>query len=1093
VASGGVSAAGVALAGLVHRKGNAPAPGPDAPGVARLQSRLREKPSGESLPESVRAAFESAAGLDLGDVRVHTDSEAAAIAEALGARALAVGRHIFFARGAYNPGQSDGLALLAHELAHTVQSGAGEPSPEAVREISPESSGLEAEADAIASRVVSARAGGAQDPRAQGSMKGVARTAEVSLARASTSAAGRHQIQRQNAPGARSPEQAREHARQAAQRLLQAFQGIGTTVQEVYRSLNDTPEMVRLIRDIYDAEFNRHTGQGLVADLFDEMGGEELDFAIAQLRRAGISVPSRPVQYEQPDVSGRNEVRITAEPDVPVAMPGTRMTFRLERGPEMYAQGSYYTYQWYCLNDPESSRQHGTVARYEGPSTGVWEGARWDFAGNHRIICRTQFHPRGERPRPPQYVERRQLVMPRQTVTDEAFRQTQAMGDPQQRLSGVQTYLQVLERASQRPGSAPLDSRTREQLNLYIERSRQRLASTQNTTRHPIRAVHVATESAQITPLQVFVARTGNSGGQETWKIVDMTNPVDRRLTGEYEGSGPNAAAAIRAAVRQWNSNNRYPTGLLRLEVPPAVAGENVREQFSTDGASFWDSIAEFFNNVGLVAGIGALALGVITAIAPVPGSQAVSVLIWTSIIASTTGAVISIAQRQAEGISSPTEDALDILTIAGNILAGGSLWARGARVVVGNQGGSRILRGFIIGQFATDAGQGIVLSTEYARQYDEIMQIQDPQQRTDRLLAMLRSASVAGGIMLLSMGSNASELRSLRQQGVSLSVLNDTNAEIDLTRRAVSGVQPAAAAHAAVDPMAAARTRVGELEAGGTFATSQFHGSNSQMLSGLENTQGQILSAAELERRGITRQTGEGDTFSGRSGPKQFISVGQGDAGLGTGLAYARASRELTHYNVQLYRYQELTDEIAHLERTAQAMRSQGMTRIGPPGMGPELTQIDNRLSQLRQELARRNQMPANHPLREGGPAHTTDYPVLFEFDGQGLNTRARGDVQPGGPLGGEAMVYDPIDLRTRLRRVYVPAERVSDARSRLQRILGHNNFEVIPIEALDALQSTGVARRTQAATQQLLRQLQENFDGMTEVVAPRSRRGVD
>src|SRR5689334_5228886 len=60
--------------------------------------------SGQPLPADTRGRLESAAGADLGGVRVHDTSASAAAAEGLGAHAYAVGQDIHFAAGAYQPG-----------------------------------------------------------------------------------------------------------------------------------------------------------------------------------------------------------------------------------------------------------------------------------------------------------------------------------------------------------------------------------------------------------------------------------------------------------------------------------------------------------------------------------------------------------------------------------------------------------------------------------------------------------------------------------------------------------------------------------------------------------------------------------------------------------------------------------------------------------------------------------------------------------------------------------------------------------------------------------------------------------------------------
>jgi len=72
--------------------------------------------------------MEAAFGVNFADVRIHDDAHAAGSAETLGAAAYTVGSHIAFASGQY-AWNSNGRAVLAHELAHVVQQhGAGQPS-----------------------------------------------------------------------------------------------------------------------------------------------------------------------------------------------------------------------------------------------------------------------------------------------------------------------------------------------------------------------------------------------------------------------------------------------------------------------------------------------------------------------------------------------------------------------------------------------------------------------------------------------------------------------------------------------------------------------------------------------------------------------------------------------------------------------------------------------------------------------------------------------------------------------------------------------------------------------------------------------------
>jgi outer membrane protein OmpA-like peptidoglycan-associated protein len=74
-------------------------------------------------------------GLDLNDVRIHTDARAAESARAVNARAYTVGRNVVFGQGEYEPQSAAGKRLLAHELAHVVQQGAAASGPQVQREV----------------------------------------------------------------------------------------------------------------------------------------------------------------------------------------------------------------------------------------------------------------------------------------------------------------------------------------------------------------------------------------------------------------------------------------------------------------------------------------------------------------------------------------------------------------------------------------------------------------------------------------------------------------------------------------------------------------------------------------------------------------------------------------------------------------------------------------------------------------------------------------------------------------------------------------------------------------------------------------------
>jgi hypothetical protein len=76
---------------------------------------------GRPLPESVRAFFEPRFGYDFRAVRIHTDTQAANMAQTVKAKAFTIGRDVVFGTGQYSQGTTEGKRLLAHELTHVVQ------------------------------------------------------------------------------------------------------------------------------------------------------------------------------------------------------------------------------------------------------------------------------------------------------------------------------------------------------------------------------------------------------------------------------------------------------------------------------------------------------------------------------------------------------------------------------------------------------------------------------------------------------------------------------------------------------------------------------------------------------------------------------------------------------------------------------------------------------------------------------------------------------------------------------------------------------------------------------------------------------------
>ncbi len=90
---------------------------------ATAVDRAVQSSAAHPLPKHSRTKLEQSYGVDLGSVRLHTDSTADHAAKSVQAHAFTTGQDIFFRSGQFQPNSKAGSHLLAHEVAHTVQQG----------------------------------------------------------------------------------------------------------------------------------------------------------------------------------------------------------------------------------------------------------------------------------------------------------------------------------------------------------------------------------------------------------------------------------------------------------------------------------------------------------------------------------------------------------------------------------------------------------------------------------------------------------------------------------------------------------------------------------------------------------------------------------------------------------------------------------------------------------------------------------------------------------------------------------------------------------------------------------------------------------
>jgi len=104
-------------------------PEQQAPGALKgLDAMTRNIKFAEALSEErrdldigTRSRLEGMLGKSLQGVSVYAGKQAAAAAKGLGAEGFAVGKHVFVDEAKFSTTSAEGMGLLAHELAHTLQ------------------------------------------------------------------------------------------------------------------------------------------------------------------------------------------------------------------------------------------------------------------------------------------------------------------------------------------------------------------------------------------------------------------------------------------------------------------------------------------------------------------------------------------------------------------------------------------------------------------------------------------------------------------------------------------------------------------------------------------------------------------------------------------------------------------------------------------------------------------------------------------------------------------------------------------------------------------------------------------------------------
>lgn len=498
--------------------------------------------------------------------------------------------------------------------------------------------------------------------------------------------------------------------------------------------------------------------------------------------------------------------KILAKPNLTNVIRGKIMSFSLQRINPNAPALEHIRASWICYNHISYRNHDKYLAKpVNGPRNSLeWNEAKWSIEGQHKIVCEIKYANNTE------YVEHIQNVInAKQTVaySSNTFEESENPFIFYKNLSEQIEWTRREEKHQQLSDEDEKAYQNRmELLEKFKEKLKFLLDKIPNDCRDNFISVSVKHIASFYGDAESISLRVGCFCYDKEAYLIDWTNPLERIACGVYVGKGDNEEEAIREAINSWDNENRYPEGIMKgrvmyrlkiwsiedevdevdevdetpkveieLEEVIVTAPPSIEIEFETDGKSDLDTLSDFLNTLAIAAIIVA---GIVTLVAPVPGSRVVSGLIWTSMAASTTSAVINIADRHSEGFGNWRDDSLDTLTIIANAFSAGTLsagtkWASKALTLT-NISQKQVVKITLIGQISADSLQGILMTEELALAIYSVMNNKEipADIKLSKISALLSRGVIDGVLITVNIHGNKKNLTALKNETSSSQIM---------------------------------------------------------------------------------------------------------------------------------------------------------------------------------------------------------------------------------------------------------------------------------------------------------------------------------
>ncbi|WP_294308481.1 peptidoglycan-binding domain-containing protein [uncultured Chryseobacterium sp.] len=253
-----------------------------------------------------------------------------------------------------------------------------------------------------------------------------------------------------------------------------------------------------------------------------------------------------------------------------------------------------------------------------------------------------------------------------------------------------------------------------------------------------INAVAINEKTTETLSLNLFIGKSKKNPGN--YVLTDLTPGVQHQRT--YDGNN------LKDLFEEFDSKNTYPDGILAYEIPANTLGyPTLKGNFTTDGASFWESLS---TGAGW-ASLGLAVVGLVASFTP-----AAPIAPYLFIAAGATGATsgtASIIDKVQKGTLTNETLFLDVIMIASSFLGMAGSLSSIAKVSSSVKISSTGMRYIILTDFALNGTAAVMITADGL---ESIQAIHDNKNLTtaekiDAIVKILGQLTLTAGLLVLS------------------------------------------------------------------------------------------------------------------------------------------------------------------------------------------------------------------------------------------------------------------------------------------------------------------------------------------------------